>query len=50
MSLSQALTLGVTVGYLGIAVAHVISGRYGFGLTFAGYAIANLGIIAAERS
>lgn len=48
VTISQLLTGVVTVIYVGIAIAHCADGRMGLGLTFLGYAVANIGLIIAE--
>ncbi len=48
MTVSAALTAVVTVLYTAIAAAHFAGGRPGLGLAFAGYALANIGLIMAE--
>lgn len=50
MTLSQGLTAFVGVLYLAIAAAHAAGGRFGLALAFAGYALANVGLIYAERT
>lgn len=49
MSTSQGLTALVTVIYIGVAVAHASGGRLGMAVTFVAYALANVGLIIAER-
>ena len=46
--MSMLLTGFVSVIYVGIALAHVSDARYGLGLAFASYALANVGLIMAE--
>ena len=47
--MTTILTLAVGGVYLGIALGHLTHGRVGLGLTFAAYAVANLGLVLAER-
>jgi len=49
MSTSQVLTGVVTLIYVGVAVAHAKGGRLGMAITFVAYALANIGLIVAER-
>ena len=49
MSGSQLLTGAVALVYLGVAAAHLNGGRHGMALTFVAYALANIGLILAER-
>ena len=49
MSGSQTLTAFVGVLYLATAGFHVRGQRYGLALAFAAYALANVGLILAER-
>lgn len=50
MTWSQLLTAWIAVVYLVVAASHVSGGRYGLSLTFVAYALANVGIVWAERS
>ena len=43
--MSAWLVLLVTVAYVGTAVALYAEGRSGLGITFMGYALANVGIV-----
>jgi len=43
------LLLAVTVAYAWIAAESLIRGKVTFGITFAGYALANLGFLIAMR-
>lgn len=49
MTGSQALTAFVGLLYLATAAFHVRGGRYGLALAFVAYALANVGLILAER-
>ncbi len=42
------LTAGVGLVYLAVAAGHYAEGRAGLALAFAGYAVANVGLIMAE--
>jgi len=43
------LTLSIGVVYLGISLGHASSGRWGLALAFAAYAVANVGLVLAEK-
>lgn len=43
------LTAAIGVVYLGIGVSHFAHGRVGLGITFTAYALANVGLVLAER-
>jgi hypothetical protein len=47
--MSAWLTAVVGVLYLAIAVAHLHAGRRGLALAFFAYAVANMGLILAEK-
>lgn len=44
MMMSRYLTLFIGAVYLGIAADHLVNGRGALALTFASYALANVGI------
>jgi hypothetical protein len=50
VSASQWLTAFVGVLYVATAVAHVHGGRIGLGFAFVGYAVANVGLVLAEKN
>jgi hypothetical protein len=45
--MSAALLLAVTAAYAGIACSEAIKGNWSMTTVFAGYALANVGLIAA---
>jgi hypothetical protein len=47
--MSAALIALVTVIYVGVAVSEFRAGHVGMGLTFIGYAFANVGLIVASQ-
>ena len=47
--MTAALTLGVGGVYLTIAAGHFMAGRVGLGIAFIAYALANVGLVLAER-
>lgn len=47
--MTAALTLGVGAIYVAIAIGHFAHGRVGLGIAFTAYALANVGLVLAER-
>ena len=43
------LTAGVGVVYLMVSIGHFLEGREGLALAFVAYALANVGLIMAEK-
>ena len=43
--MSAGLLTAVSIAYLWVAVNYLLSGRYGMGLSFVAYALANVGFI-----
>jgi len=49
MTTTACLTAAIGVVYLWIGIAHFAAGRIGLGITFTAYALANAGLVLAER-
>jgi len=47
--MSGTLIAVVTIIYLGVALSFYLEGKVGMAITFAGYSVANVGLILASK-
>lgn len=50
LSWSIILVLVVNALYAGVMISHIANGRWGLAMAFAGYTLANFGLIVAEKA